>query len=172
VSPLRRLWDELWVQLKGAAMIARFITWLLALLGRDHFSITRPGYPLYLERWTLFGNRFGANRSRKVFLHRFHRGDVEDENHNHPWAFTSIILYGGYWEVTPSGTKWYGPGSVLVRPATWQHRVVLPEGKECWTLVFCGIKCQSWGFFCQRGFVPWREHAANLAAGHPGCGEE
>ena len=30
-----------------------------------------------------------------------------------------------------------------------------------------------WGFHCpDRGWIPWREHEANQAAGRSGCGEE
>lgn len=153
-------------------MIPRLIAWLLALLRRERFEIGRKGLDRYLTRWTLIGQRFKGERG-KLFLHWFHRGDAEDYNHNHPWDFWSLILWGGYFEITPSGRKWYGPGSLLRRPAEWQHRVELPDGRKCWTLVWTGPKRQSWGFICKDGrWIPWREHEANQTAGLPGCGED
>jgi len=147
----------------------RFLTWLLALLRRERCDITRPNQPTYLTRWTLLGRRDGGYA--RFFLHRFHRGDAEDYFHDHPWAFVSLILAGGYWELTPAGRRWYGPGSLLVRPAAWRHRVELPAGATCWTLVLTGPKRRGWGFWCPAGFLPWRAHAANLDAGRPGCGD-
>lgn len=160
-------------------------SWLERLLTRlkvERHDITRPDVGVYLTRWVLWGKREGSGR--KVFLHLFHRGDAEPYLHDHPWPFTSIILWGGYWEYTPTPPdevpgvgpqtgRWYGPGSILRRPAEWKHRVELPAGKRCWTLVFIGLKVRSWGFWCPvKGWIPWREHAANIDAGKPGCGDE
>lgn len=146
----------------------KLIVWLLSLLRRERFDIGRPGLPDYLTRWTLLGKRYGG--SRRVFLHWFHRGDEEPYFHDHPWAFVSVILWGGYYEETPTGRHWYGPGSVLVRPAEWRHRVVLHEGRQAWTLVLSGPKTRGWGFWCDSGWIPWKSHAANIDAGQPGCG--
>jgi hypothetical protein len=161
--------------------VLRAVTWLLALLRREHFVIGRAealedgrGEVPYLERWTLLGRRFEG--SQRLFLHCFHRSD-RDDLHNHPWAFWSLILWGGYFEKTPEGRRWYRPLSLLRRPATWRHAVEIPEGRLVWTLVWAGPKVQSWGFFCDDGkgnttFRPWREHARREAAGLTGCGPE
>ena len=171
-------------------MGTRFITWILAALGRECFHIGRqkadvPGeFDAYLTRWTLLGRRHAGGG--KVFLHHFHRGDAEPYNHDHPWPFWSLILWGGYWEWTPlregdpvadietltEKAVWYGLGRLLRRPAEWQHRVELPRGRKAWTLVWTGPKSRSWGFICPgRGWIPWREHEANQLAGKAGCGD-
>lgn len=148
----------------------------MSIIGRildrlfTRYDISRPGVPTYLTRWDVLGNRFGAGL--KLFIHLFHRGDAELYFHDHPWPFWSLILWGGYWEHTESGRSWYRPGRLLRRPAEWRHRVELPEGRRCWTLIWTGAKVRSWGFWCPRGFLPWRQHAANLDAGLPGCGDE
>jgi hypothetical protein len=145
---------------------------LLGWLRVERHDIGRLGLDKYLTRWVLLGQRFGADGKGKVFLHWFHRGDAEPYFHDHPWPFWSLILWGGYWEHTPAGRRWCGPLSLLRRPAEWRHRVELPEGKRCWTLVWCGPRARSWGFWCHdKGFLPWRQHEANQAAGKPGCGE-
>ena len=44
------------------------------------------------------------------------------------------------------------PGSVLYRPATWRHRVILPvEGKKAITIVIMGKRIREWGFFVEGG---------------------
>jgi hypothetical protein len=150
----------------------RFVRWLLSALRRERFNISRKGVPTYLTRWTLLGARFGSERRRKLFLHCFYRGDFEPYFHDHPWPFWSLVLWGGYWEHTATGRRWYGPLSLLRRPAHWAHRVELPPNQRCWTLVWAGRKERSWGFLCPgRGWIPWREHEANQHAGLPGCGE-
>jgi len=147
-------------------MMRRLLEWALNKLFETH-EIGRKGLPRYLTRWVLWGKRFGPGR--KVFLHCFHRGDAEDYFHDHPWPFRSLILWGGYYEHTESGRRWYGPLSLLRRPAEWRHRVEVPEGRTCWTLILCGEKVRSWGFWCPKGFVPWRKHQASQDAGGSGC---
>ena len=161
------------------SLLANIIESLANRFAAERHEITRTWEATpYLTRWTLLGQRFVGSNSA-VFLHRFHRSDA-DEMHNHPWPFVSIILAGGYWEKTPAlgwrngdgptKLRWYGPGCVLRRSAKWIHSVLIPEGREAWTLVIRGPKEQSWGFFCPRvGYRPWRDHlAASLATGK-GC---
>lgn len=49
----------------------------------------------YMTRFTFF--EIGG---WSLKLHRFHRGDEDRDLHDHPWSFWSLILRGGYWEVT------------------------------------------------------------------------
>jgi hypothetical protein len=159
------------------------LTKFLDLVSRDRAEITRSWEATpYLTRWVLLGSRTHSSilgRDCGVYLHRFHRSDA-DEMHDHPWPFTSIILSGGYWEKTPARgwsngdgptqQRWYGPGRVLTRPANWIHSVLIPDGREAWTLVIRGAKAKSWGFFCPHtGYTPWREHRANAEATGRGC---
>lgn len=150
--------------------LERWIDRLMRLLRRERHDIGRKGLDKYLTRYVIWGQRFGPGR--KVFLHLFHRGDAEPYFHDHPFAFWSLILWGGYVEHTLEGKKWYGPLSLLRRPATWQHRVEVPDGKQCLTLVWTSAKVRSWGFWCRQGWIPWRQHEANQAAGKAGCGDE
>lgn len=161
--------------------VFNFVSWFLRLLGRECHEIGRRGLPRYLTRWTLLGKRFG--QGGKLYLHCFHRGDAESYFHDHPWPFWSLILWGGYWEFTPGKgatwapscpvgqhRRWYGPLRLLRRPAQWRHRVELPAGRRCWTLVWTGARERSWGFWCPaKGWRHWREHEASQAAGGSGC---
>lgn len=148
---------------------------------KERFEIGRPGLGPYLTRWTLSGTRFNSDESA-VFLHHFHRSDGDDALHDHPWPFTSVILWGGYYEhaVGQDGIirrRWYGPGRVLTRPAEFKHRTELLPNRDCWTLIFRGPKVRSWFFHCFAGnrltgrSVPWRSFIDNLEAGALGCGK-
>lgn len=160
-------------------MIGSILLWLADRLASERFEITRSADNTpYLTRWTLFGRRFQGS-GYAIFLHRFQRSDA-DEMHDHPWPFVSIVLAGGYNEKTPAPgwkngdgptrQRWYGPGRILVRPAEWVHSVLIPAGRESWTLILRGRKKKSWGFFCPRiGYRPWREHLATAARTGDGC---
>lgn len=139
----------------------------------------------YLTRWVIAGKDYDSKwlGGRAMFVHQFHRSD-RDEMHNHPWGFTSLIVGGGYWEKTPdyeNGWKngdgptkltWYGPGRILSRPANWIHSVILPPGGEAVTIIFRGVKKQTWGFFCPLiGYVRWTEHDRRLKAFGSGCAD-
>jgi hypothetical protein len=141
-------------------MIYTFLKWLGNKFGWKLEIIQRDNSP-YLSRWHVRS----TEKEGRTYLHYFHRGDAENYNHDHPWDFVSLILWGGYWEITPhpmgEGEKkrWYFPGSLLRRPAAWQHRVVLPPGRIAITLVWTSTKKRSWGFWCPKiGFLHWREH--------------
>jgi hypothetical protein len=107
----------------------------------------------YLIRYYLFlKNRkiFPFN----IFLHKFLKSDTEDL-HDHPWAFTTIILWGGYWEYRPNLPKtWYGPGSIVTHKATDFHRIELdPDIPDTWTLFIPGRRCRGWGFKTENGWI-------------------
>lgn len=124
----------------------------------------------YLLRWWLLPyNRTGY----AARVHQLVSSDRGRDLHNHPWPYATIILRGGYFEHTPGGRwdaptvrRWYGPGSVLVRPADSFHRLELwrrPDGTEepCWTLFLTGPKRRDaaaghscWGFMVDDVFVP------------------
>ena len=80
-----------------------------------------------------------------IFLHKFLQGDP-DELHDHPWPYLTIILKGGYWEVTPKGRFWRGPGSFRFATPKSLHRVELEKGIHAWTLFIPGPKIRDWGF--------------------------
>jgi hypothetical protein len=147
------------------------------------------GKTKYLVRYTIIGCRLFS-----IKLHHTLADDPADL-HDHPWTFLSIILWGGYYEWTnhvrigwdtmtqdftcieDRKKTWYGPGSILYRPASKPHSLELkkvwdrnvynspdermfPNPKRynsvpCWSLVFTGPKFREWGFI-QRG--RWRSH--------------
>lgn len=153
--------------------------WLRRLVsGKPHQVIThRDGAP-YLRRWYVIPR----NRFLNVYLHQFVTSDDDRAPHDHPWPFVSLILKGGYNEVTPQCTKRRHAGSIAFRPAKWRHRVeLLPDvayetEAPCWTLIVTGRRTRAWGFWCKQQspflqrragdrFVPWTEFDA------VGCGE-
>lgn len=130
--------------------------------------IKRRNNDPYLIRWTILG--FGIDSS--WFSIKLHNILISDDEclHNHPWAFLSIILKGGYrehtqhlpWTYRPS-PKWSNPvindkngfhiqhrefkaGSILFRPAHWSHRLEL----------FTGLKEKpEGGYICNAPLPAW-----------------
>lgn len=137
-------------------MITRFVDWLIARAKRTPYSHL-PGYML---RWWLvpYGTGpFGVSAR----IHEILRSDDDRHFHDHPWWYVTIILRGGYWEVTPAiielwrghwvnigvvKREWRGPGTVLFRRAKTWHRLEIPEGQTCTTLFITGPYSNAWGF--------------------------
>lgn len=147
-----------------------------------------PGEGPYLTRWHLFDRP-----NFHIYLHRFNRSDRDRELHDHPWSFFSIILWGGYTEVSLAGAhrprvlrfggenlttyqarltsaslkrrRFYWPGSVLFRRARWAHRIEIADGKTAWSLVIALKKERSWGFFSRDGWIPWRRFTTSRNCG-------
>lgn len=124
------------------------VKWFLNFLekhDRKKIILDRDSNEPYLVRYYLFlkdRKYFPFN----VFLHKFLRSDPDDL-HDHPWPFMTIILKGGYWEHTPKGRFWRGPGTVRFAGSRSLHRVELdPTVTETWTMFFPGPQIREWGF--------------------------
>ena len=116
----------------------------LEQLGRKRVILDRESNEPYLTRYYLF------LKDRKwfpfnVFLHNFHKGDLDDL-HDHPWPYFTLILRGGYWEHTPGGRFWRAPGHFRFQTPTSLHRIELEPGVNAWTLFIPGPKLREWGF--------------------------
>lgn len=88
-----------------------------------------------MDRWTM--------RLPSVYLHRFLRSDSDRHFHDHVGWSISIVLRGGYWEVSPDASyamiqahphlvpsyhkkwRWRGPGSITIRRAGDPHYIAL-----------------------------------------------
>lgn len=113
-----------------------------------------------LIRWVLFRiPQFG------IFIHKFCRSDYDRALHDHPWTFVSVILHGGYSEYreekdergTYETLDWYGPGSILYRPAEYKHRVVIYK-EPSWNLILVGRRRRKWGFWPNGQWCWWRKY--------------
>ncbi len=125
------------------------------------------GRPL-LTRYFIFRSKWLG-----IFLHQFHRSDVDDF-HDHPWSFITILLSSGYFEHIPAKSWfkgnfdrghdrfWRQRFSILYRPATFRHFVELPQhydGSETpvWTMVIRFRRIREWGFIIRGEWIPWRK---------------
>lgn len=134
---------------------------LLERLGRKRVIMDRVDNEPYLTRYYLFlkdRERFPFN----IFLHNFHKGDPDDL-HDHPWPYFTLILRGGYWEHTPDGKYWRGPGHFRFCKASSYHRIELEPGVDTWTLFCPGPQQREWGFV-DNGV--WKQHEQYLRERH------
>jgi hypothetical protein len=143
-----------------------FLSKLMDKIGRRRVITDRDGIVPYMERYYIF------LKDRKTFpfnitLHKVLVGD-EPTLHDHPWSYATLILKGGYWEHTPQGKFWRGPGHFRYRTANDLHWLELnrdAEGNElpCWSLFFMGQKAQSWGFVKDGNWIPHEQYLARGA---------
>ncbi len=91
-----------------------------------------------------------------LYLHHFLRSDNDKHVHDHPWAFATFLLSGGYREHTPSGIFWRRRFSVLFRPAEWKHWIEVQQ--PVWTIVLRLRRVREWGFWTERGWIDWQTY--------------
>lgn len=133
-------------------MLRSLFRWLKARLLPERYDIGPPGQ-VYFTRWFLFGPRSGTGP--QLLLHRFRSSDPGPGLHDHRWDFWSLLLWGGYWEHTPTGRpgetvrRWYSAPRLLRRPAEWRHRIELDGGRNCWSIVWVSPKRRQWGIHRQ-----------------------
>lgn len=164
------------VRTPALSLTYRAVRWILQRLGVERIEIgdhVSTG-DLYLTRWIL-----RKRAGRKLMLHCFHRGDYALALHDHPWRFTSLVLWPGYFEhaathVDDTGfgceVRWRGPLSLATYPATHRHRVELDGGRWAWTLVLTGPKERDWGFWCPTGWRHWIAFDRRQHGNGDGCG--
>lgn len=132
------------------------------------------GVPDYIRRWWVIPRNSFSN----IYLHLTQRDDEDRALHDHPWPSRSVILQGGYIEVTPEGAFERMPGDVIERLAEDAHRLVLRRDDDgnpipCISMFFTGPKVREWGFHCPKGWVHWRDFTAGVQGElvGRGCGE-
>lgn len=109
----------------------------------------------YMRRWVIETPLF------MLRLHHILRGDSREHFHDHPMSFLSLILWGGYVEHTPKGSRTCRLGNLVFRRAEDLHYLEL-IGKSAWTLLVTGRYRRSWGFHTEDGFVVAGEYDAWL----------
>jgi hypothetical protein len=76
---------------------------------------------LYLRRWFIYPRKpDNLAMVPRLYLHKFYTGDNDRHLHDHPWPYTSLILWNGYHEISfnPTWLKWkarhdrWTPGSI------------------------------------------------------------
>jgi hypothetical protein len=109
--------------------------------------ITRAGDVPLLIRWNLFECKFFS-----IKIHKLVSSDPACP-HDHPWAFITFLLKGGYVEHTLQGSKVYSRFSLLYRPAHYLHRLEIHQ--PVYTFVITFKKVREWGFQTPAGWVKW-----------------
>jgi hypothetical protein len=64
---------------------------------------------LYLRRWFIWPHKpADLKMVPRLYLHKFYTGDSDRHLHDHPWPFHSLILKGGYNEISfnPAWKRW------------------------------------------------------------------
>jgi hypothetical protein len=105
---------------------------------------------VYLDRLFIIKTRWFG-----LYLHRIYRADYAKCEHNHPWAFITLILRGGYEEEVARFLR--RPGYVGYRPRSFEHRITRLLKGPALTLVFRGPDHFDWGFVTKLGYMPWEE---------------
>lgn len=109
-------------------------------LVREIFS--KIGEP-HFRRWRIIKYPFIGGG---IYLHRLLKSDQDAHCHDHPWDFTSLILYGGYVEYYPDKpAQIFLPLQVNSKKAEEYHKIDLVHGST-YTLVFMGPKRRPWGY--------------------------
>lgn len=136
----------------------------------------------YLIRWWVIPR----NSIFNIYLHRIVRDDDDRALHDHPWVNLSILLKGAYDETAPLYQRGYDGsqtcitirrtagllrGFVLRKPSA-AHRLSLPKDTgrqedqvECWTLFITGPRVRTWGFWCHKRWVNWKDFTDTTGEG-------
>lgn len=84
-----------------------------------------------------------------IYLHKLCGPDARSILHNHPWAFVSFVLKGGYMEFVPG--PFYAQSRYIKRVNMKRfnksyHWIAELDRTPTWTLVFVGRRRRVWGY--------------------------
>ena len=82
---------------------------------RFQYKTIRTQGKVFIRRFALY-NKDGSSYKLHLILN-----DDLDEPHDHPWDFSSLILFGGYYE----GDTLYGAGDVNIKLHHQKHKTRL-----------------------------------------------
>ena len=138
----------------------------------------------------LYLRRFVIRRDEKkghVYLHHIYKSDDDRYPHNHPWAFNTFVLAGGYLnheypyhfieaeptreraEIRPNRRYMVNrakqpvttaalTGRLYRRGVDHCHLLELHPGRTAWTLVFTKSQARPWGFLTETEWIYWRSY--------------
>lgn len=120
-----------------------------------------PAHNPQTLRWHIF-RRFGW----QLALHKWLRSDDDRALHDHSADNVSVLLTGGYWEITHENgaydVKFRWPLVPYFRKAEVPHRIrLIPNGKPVWSLWLRFPPRREWGFLCPKGWRHWRDYLAS-----------
>ncbi|ACK71709.1 conserved hypothetical protein [Gloeothece citriformis PCC 7424] len=124
----------------------------LEKLGRKRIIYDRQGkFPYMYRYYLIFPDKISEEENARqipfnLMLHKICLSDPDDL-HDHPWWYATLILKGGYWEITSQGRFWRGPGHFRISTAQSLHRIEIPSNSDgSWSLFLRGPKIREWGF--------------------------
>lgn len=94
----------------------------------------------YVIRWRV-EFPFGSVR-----VHHWLSHDDDRAFHDHPWWFFTLVVKGGYTDVSPGGDDYLMAPAVRFRRAQHRH-TVYPAPGGCWTVLVTGRPLRAWGFW-------------------------
>ncbi len=169
--------------------IGNWKEWLINYAKRTPYSHIGT----YMQRWWIvpyrhecalkwYRNPFGWLLQQfdiAIRIHEIHKSDNARAVHDHPWYYITVILKGGYVEITSErqadGTylenrKMYTAGDILFRKAEYRHRLEMidydlhtwlehGEPEVTTTLFITFKKTNDWGFFPKPNkFIPYKKY--------------
>lgn len=138
-----------------------FVTWdkIMIDLNRKRIIMDRSNNEEYLVRYYLLFKERKDSYPFNVFIHKFLKGD-DDELHDHPWSYFTLILSGGYYETVLENSRevtyWRGPGFFQKVDHTHIHTIKLKDTVTCWTLFIPFKRTSKWGFWKKDSFNEYK----------------
>lgn len=105
----------------------------------------------------------------QLALHKWLRSDDDRALHDHSADNVSLLLTGGYWDISYRDGKYRvdfrWPLIPYFRKAETPHRVrLLSNGKPVWSLWLRLPPRREWGFMCPNGWRHWRDYVNNRSS--------
>ena len=142
------------------ALLKRFVFWVFNVMELRN----RTTGKLHFRRWRVIDTA-----QWRFFVHEIYEADADKHRHNHPWDFTSWVIWGGYVEQTEDGEHVVLRGTVNRKSRDKFHKVLrLIRGGPSISLFVARGDYVPWGYMTEQGFVLKDEYTRLKHEGHWG----
>ena len=113
--------------------------------------VSRKGI-VHFKRWSIWSTRWF-----NIYLHQINEADLDEDMHDHPWSFWSIILWGGYQEQLKDSLVNRRFLHMAYRKKNTPHKI-LRLFRRTWTLVVTGPGDRVWGYDTDKGWKDFKTY--------------
>lgn len=104
---------------------------------------------LHFKRWELLKTPWFS-----IYFHGIYKADEDEHLHNHPWNYTSICVWGSFFELSENSVSLITPFNISRQKSSRFHKIWKLKSKSVYTLFFVSNRIEGdWGYLVDGKFV-------------------
>jgi len=104
---------------------------------------------VHFKRWQLLKTPWFS-----IYFHGIYKADEDLHLHNHPWNYTSICVWGSFFEASEHSMTLVSPLTISRQKSSRFHKIWKLQSKAVYTLFFVSNRVEGdWGYLVDGKFI-------------------